>query len=125
MGNSMNIRSMNKEIDMRKEIIELKEELASFNITFKDLVSYSPNNTYTKEVLLDLAYALAKDDVITSSINDNKLLNVKLISLRYGTKKRVIKKWKIYITALILILQRDKYIYIKSFLRSLEEDYDE
>lgn len=125
MGNSMKIRSMNKEIDMRKEIIELKEELASFNITFKDLVSYSPNNAYTKELLLELAQTLIKDDVITESINANKLLNVKLISLRYGIKKRVIKKWKIYITTLILILQRNKYMYIKSFLRSLEEDYDE
>lgn len=125
MGNSINISSINKEINMRKEIIELKEELACFNITFKDLAACSPSNEYTQEALLNLAYILIKDDIIIYKINDKKLLDINLIYLRYGIKKKFIKKWKVYIIALILILQQDKYIFIKSFLENLLEDDDE
>lgn len=125
MVNNPKVKSINNEILNISQVIQLKEELASFNITFKDLVTNCPINEYTQETLLDLACTLAKDDIITSKLNDKKFLDISLICLRYGYKKKFIKKWKVYIIALVLILQQDKYSLIKSFLRNLAEDYDE
>ncbi len=125
MINSVKVKNINNEILNIDEVIQLKEDLASFNITFKDLVANCPSNEYTQETLLELACTLAKDDIITSKLNNEKFLDISLIYLRYRFKKKFIKRWKVYIIALVYILQQDKYILIKSFLENLAGDSDE
>jgi RNA polymerase sigma factor len=99
-----------------EEIALFTKELKDYKLDFNSLVKASPSHKDTRDSLLNLAFACAREENILNYVKQKKLLPVKEIMLLTGSNRKLIEKWRKYILILILILSSDEYPYIKSYL---------
>lgn len=108
-----------------EEIASFSKELKEYKLDFNSLVDASPSHKDTRDSLLNLAFACAKEESILNYVKQKRLLPVKEIMLLTGSNRKLIEKWRKYFLILILILSTDEYPYIKSYLNIKVGENDE
>lgn len=114
---SMDSYEVQVENEKRAEEIKLfSKELLNYKITIKDLVKSSPSHKDTRNSLLNIAMKCLADESIISYIKSKRMLPVKQICIATGAKVKFIEKWRRYLICIILIMDSDDYIYLRSYL---------
>ncbi|WP_027625429.1 sigma factor [Clostridium lundense] len=105
------------ENEKRAEEIKLfSQELLKYKITIKDLIKSSPSHKDTKNSLLNIAIKCSANEDIISYIKAKKMLPIKQICMATEAKVKFIEKWRRYLICIILIMNSDDYIYLRSYL---------
>lgn len=112
-------------LNRKDEIMSFSKELSLYKIKFSDLVDSSPSHKDTRDSLLTLAFTVSKNEEIMNTLKTKRSLPIKKIILLFNKKKKFLEKWRRYLIALIILLSKDNYPYIKSYLNIKVGDYDE
>lgn len=101
--------------NLKEEISILLKEFTLYNISLKKLTHSLPNPE-TKDLILNVAYAIINQESIYKYIKKNRLLPVKKISNFITESITFVEKWKYYILAYIIIISNNSYANIQAYL---------
>ncbi len=88
-----------------------KNELNTFNITLKELVSCTPKHRDSRESLIKIARILAKDDELYTTLRKKRKIPVVVLLKRVSVSRRTIERNRKYIIAVSLILRSNLEIF--------------
>lgn len=98
-------------VEFTDEIRFFKSELASFNISFKDLLSCTPKHRDSRELLINIARTVADNEGLYQKLRKTKKLPT-LDLLKFArVSRRTIERNKKYIIAVSLILRSNLEIF--------------
>ncbi|ABN53327.1 MAG TPA: RNA polymerase sigma-I factor [Hungateiclostridium thermocellum] len=107
-------------LEFTDEIRLFKSELASFDITFKDLLSCTPKHRDSRELLINIAKKIASNDGLYEKLKKTKKLpTLELLKLA-KVSRRTIERNKKYIIAVSLILRSNLEIF-KEYAAGIQE----
>ena len=104
-----------------QQIKNFNKELFEYEVLLKDLALDRPNEK-EKNLILNVAYYIAKDYDVVSSFKAKKVLNIGLVSRKTRISKKFLERWKHYLITYILIMESTNYKYIQDYLRVLVND---
>lgn len=107
-----------------EEIRLLNKELSIFDYSIQSITDSCPENTDSRNRLLNTAVFCSADKAIISYIYENGHLPVKEIMELTNANKKLIEKYEGYLILLIILFSSDEYLYIKSFLNIKVEEKD-
>ena len=108
-----------------QQIINFNKELFEYEVLLKDLAIDKPKQK-EKNLILNVAYYIAKDYDIVFSFKEKKALNIGIISRKTRISRKFLERWKHYLITYILIMESTNYKYIQDYLRVLiNENIDE
>ncbi|GAE90492.1 RNA polymerase sigma-I factor [Acetivibrio straminisolvens] len=111
-------------LEFTDEIRLFKSELASFNISFKDLLSCTPKHRDSRELLINIARKVAGNDGLYEKLRKTKKLpTLELLKLA-KVSRRTIERNKKYIIAVSLILRSNLEIFREYAASSKEKEVD-
>lgn len=93
-----------EEIILSEEILLFEEELKRFGIDFDDLIDTSPKHKDTRERAVGIAVKTSSEDDLVSHLYEKKRLPITKISERFLVSVKIVKKSKLFITAIIIII---------------------
>ena len=93
-----------EEINLRQEILLFEEELNIFGIDFDDLIDMSPKHKDTRERAMDIALKTSNEKDLVNHVYEKKRLPITKISERFLVSVKIIKKSKVFITAIIIVI---------------------
>jgi RNA polymerase sigma factor len=99
----------------RMEIIQLKEELMEWDISFDDLVKASPGQNRTRRMCGRIMRFIVSDPKLVSTIKEKRYLPVSLIEKSLGISRKKIERMRKYIIAALIVTTGD-YRYIKEYI---------
>lgn len=102
-------------INRNKEISFFIKELSLYRISLKNIVEKKPNNE-VKNLLLNIAYAVIKEESIINKIRNSRSLPIKEVSKFTHESSMFIEKWENYLLAYILLLCNTSYLNMQSYL---------
>lgn len=108
------IRAQEQE-DLREEIAELEQELADYDIRFKDIPKICPKQRRARIRCKELAEAVYQDAELRRGFLDKKRLPQAELAKRCGISVKTIEKHRKYIILIFLVLNKP-YLSIKAFL---------
>lgn len=108
---------LEKEInEIRKiEIIEYKNKLKSWNISFEELVKISPKQKKLRENYKDIAEIIVLNKDILNILLSSKRLPINKIQEKINIHRKKIERGRIYIIALVVAYTGD-FEYIKDYI---------
>jgi len=92
-------------VELREEIIEYKETLKEFGITFEDLILNSPKHKDSRELCFKIGKILAEDEELFHLLHRSKNIPRNDLKKRAGVHGRTIGRHRKYIIAVCLILR--------------------
>ena len=95
-----------------QQIKNFNKELFEYEVLLKDLALDRPNEK-EKNLILNVAYYIAKDYDVVSSFKAKKVLNIGLVSRKTRISKKFLERWKHYLITYILIMESTNYKYIQ------------
>ena len=108
-----------------QQILNFNKELFEYEVLLKDLAIDKPKQK-EKNLILNVAYYVAKDYDIVFSFKEKKDLDISIISRKTRISKKFLERWKHYLITYILIMESTNYKYIQDYLRVLiNENVDE
>lgn len=114
-GPQIALYNLEENIKREKEISIYLKELTLYKISFKLLLKNKPNS-FVKNELLNIAYACIEDSVIFNKLTSSRVLPLKQVSQFTYKSRSFIEKWQYYIAAYILLLAKDTYHHLSSYL---------
>lgn len=109
-----------EDVELREEIIEYKETLNEFGITFVDLILNAPKHKDSRELCLRMASILADDEELFGLLCKYKNIPRNELKRRAGVHGRTIGRHRKYIMAVCLILRSNLEI-SKNYLNLTKE----
>lgn len=98
-------------LEFLEDMDHFKDELACFNISFRDLVLCTPKHRDSRESLINVARTLAGNDELYGKLNRKKKIpTIDLLKLT-SVSRRTIERNKKYIIAVSLILRSNLEIF--------------
>lgn len=125
MHNSMSLDKYDMELERSNRIDEInlyRNYLKQYDIDFFTLSKNSPSHKDTRDELLNVAILCTKDAYIKKRLEENKRLPAKEIMKLTGKNRKFIEKWRKYLISLIVILSKDEFMYLKSYLNIRKEE---
>lgn len=108
--------------DLRKEeIVQFQTLLASFDLSFRDLVENSPKHSDARTNAIMVAKVLVENSELKNSLLEKKRLPIKELEKMVDVSRKTIERNRKYIIAIALILSSD-YLYMKDYLKGVLED---
>lgn len=110
--------------ERKQEIASLTEELTAFGITFADLVRLSPSHQDSREALLRLGTALARDEGMVRSMKEKRQLPIKELCMAESVSRKTAERHRKYLIAVSLIASGN-YPYLRQYIgldRSRKEE---
>ncbi|WP_032120615.1 anti-sigma-I factor RsgI family protein [Clostridium amazonitimonense] len=98
-----------------EEISLFIKELTLYGITLKSLCNKRPEGN-EKDLLLNIAFALADNNGLSNLIQKHRALPIKRISKFTYESASFIEKWQSYIISYYLIVSKSQYSNIKNYL---------
>lgn len=96
--------------DLRKaEIMQLKEDLKKFDLSFNDIAKSSPKHKSTKKSYLDIVKFIIENKEIVDKIKQKKYIPVADIQMATKLPRKTIERARNYVIAAVLILTGDYY----------------
>lgn len=99
----------------RLEIIELKNQLKAWDLTFQDVVTSSPKHSKLREIYREAVYCVLCNPDIVKVILNKKYLPIAEIEKISKIPRKKLERGRNYIIASVLILSGD-YEYIRDFV---------
>lgn len=112
--------SMEEAIMLKEEVFAFKLKLAMFGLTPDELVDASPKQEKTIRKVTDVGREASKHEDITNKMYETKKLPMARILDVVKTTKKILKTYRNYIVA-VIIVHVEKYEMIDKFLLSKEE----
>lgn len=112
-------RKAQEQEDLREEIAELEEELADYDIRFRDIPTICPKQKRARLQCKEIAETVYQDMELRRGFLDKKRLPQAELAVRCGISVKTIEKHRKYIILIFLILNRP-YLSIKTFLPESE-----
>ncbi|WXJ95407.1 RNA polymerase sigma factor SigI [Neomoorella carbonis] len=109
------INLVNELADRRREIERYREELASFGITFKDLVKASPQHRDARDRALAAARVVAANPLFSRYLRERKALPLKALEKSVETSRKTLERHRKYIIAAAIMLMGD-YEYLANYI---------
>lgn len=105
---SSNIQNQYEIIEIKEEILILKQNLMEFGITWDDLIGNSPKHRDTRSLCIRIAKEILENqDLYTKFINTKRIPRSELVK-RLKVHRRTIENHRIYIIAICLILRSNQ-----------------
>ncbi|QSX05642.1 RNA polymerase subunit sigma [Sedimentibacter sp. zth1] len=104
VNNEQNNSYSYQDSDLRQEVLLFEEELKRFGIDFDDLIDASPKHKDTREKAVDIAVKTSGEEDLVNHIYEKKRLPITKISERFLVSLKIIKKSKLFITAIIIVI---------------------
>jgi len=101
-------------LEMQEEILEFKNNLLEFGITFEDLLRLTPKHLDTKLLCLHIAKKLTTSSELSNKLNIEKKLPISEILTLFHLNRKTIDNHRKYIIALYLVLNSNLEV-IKSY----------
>lgn len=102
--------------DERKhEIAAFTEELSAYGITFADLVRLSPSHQDSRDSLLRLGAALARDESMVRYLKQKRQLPIKELCLAESVSRKTAERHRKYVIAVSLIAS-GAYPYLQHYI---------
>lgn len=98
-------------IEFTEEISLFKDELASFNISFKDLLLGTPKHKDSRELLIKIAKTIAGDEGLYEKLRKKRRLPTPELLKLTNVSRRTLERNKKYIIAVSLILRSSLEIF--------------
>ncbi|NTV89695.1 MAG: RNA polymerase sigma-I factor [Clostridiales bacterium] len=115
-GRSFEIFNEEKTAEMRRiEIGQLREELASWGISFSELAASSPKHKKTKQVCNEIVSFILSDKSMIAAIKGKRQLPVADIENTLQIPRKIIEKSRRYIISVIIIATGD-YQYVREYV---------
>jgi RNA polymerase sigma factor len=111
---------LTERFEIQDEILSFKRLLASFGISFDDLVLSAPKHADTRAMCAAIAKKLYEDRRLSAKLNEDGRLPITGILTSFSLSRKTIEKNRKYIIALYLILKSDMDIlkgYIESYIK--------
>jgi RNA polymerase sigma factor len=89
--------------DRKMEIVTLTEEMASFGITFEDLVQHSPRHQDSRNILLRLGKRLANEENMFNFLREKQMLPIKELCEAESISRKTVERHRKYLIAVALI----------------------
>jgi RNA polymerase sigma factor len=99
----------------RIEIIQLKEELSKFQLSFNDIAKSSPKHKTTKKLYLDIVEYIINNAELVKKIKMKMYLPIAEIELATKLPRKTIERSRNYVIAATIILTGDYYC-IREFI---------
>ncbi len=94
-------------LEIQEELLQFKQDLLAFGITFEDLVRLAPKHLDTKLLCISIAKKLTESMELTDKLMTGKKLPIAEILTVFGVHRKTIENHRKYIIALFLILRSD------------------
>ncbi|MFP3726371.1 hypothetical protein U8V72_14380 [Priestia filamentosa] len=102
--------------NLENEIVAYQELLSYYGISFTKLPNISPTSQDTKEILIDMARKISREEHIMKTLQLQKTLPLTDIVETFSVSKRLVKKNSQYLIA-ITLLQIEQYAGVRKFMR--------
>lgn len=99
----------------KEEILEYKEELMTWGISFEDLVKASPSHKKLRNLYNEIALIIISNPSILEKLTKTKRLPIKDIQDIKKVHRKKIERGRIYIISSVIVLMGD-YTYIKEYI---------
>lgn len=104
--------------ERREEVLEFQSELSHYGISVDELVQASPKHSDSRGNLMAVAKQVTEQAGLMDHLIRTKRLPVKELALISGLHRKTIEKGRRYIIAMSLLLhQRERFIYLYSYLK--------
>jgi RNA polymerase sigma factor len=99
----------------KQEILKLKSLLQEFNISFEDLVNFSPRQNKTRDTAQKIALIIAENEDLRRHLLDKKLLPMRDLENKWKVDRKVADRYRKFIITATLI-QWYEFPYLKSYV---------
>jgi len=100
-------RIFTDKLEIQEELVEFKQDLLAFGITFEDLVRLAPKHLDTKLLCISVAKRLTESPELSDKLMAGKKLPITEILSVFSLHRKTIENHRKYIIALFLILRSD------------------
>ncbi|MFZ5351196.1 MAG: RNA polymerase sigma-I factor [Bacillota bacterium] len=99
----------------RLELVQLKEELKKYDLSFNDIAKSSPKHKGTKKLYLDIVKYIIENNTIVKTIKAKMYLPIAEIEAGTKIPRKTIERSRNYVIAAVIILTGDYYC-IREFI---------
>jgi len=115
-------REQEQDKERAEEIQQFSKALASFKLTYKNLVEVSPKHRDSRETLLRAARELAVDAELWPQVERNGKIPMQALALKTQIHPKVLERGRKYILAVaILIANQHDYVYLREYVLTQEK----
>ncbi|MEI5905910.1 RNA polymerase sigma factor SigI [Bacillus spongiae] len=117
--NSISLENYEKEKERKarqEEILQYQQLLATYDLTFEDLIEQSPKHEDARVNAINIAKLIAEDDGLLSILETKKRLPMKQLVEKVHVSRKTVERNRKYIIAVTLILTKDFY-YLRDYLK--------
>ncbi|AXI08673.1 RNA polymerase sigma-I factor [Oceanobacillus zhaokaii] len=107
-------------IRRREEILEYKEKLSKYKLTFSELTKVSPKHRDARESAVKVARILHENRELSEFVYEKKKLPIKDLVNKVEVSKKTLERNRKFILAIFIILSED-YHYLKDYLKGVGE----
>ncbi|RDW18158.1 RNA polymerase sigma-I factor [Oceanobacillus arenosus] len=107
-------------IRCREEIMEYKEKLHQYKLTFSELIRVSPKHKDARESAIRTARILYEDPKLSEYVYRKRKLPIKDLVNKVEVSKKTLERNRKFILAIFIILSED-FIYLKDYLKDVDK----
>ena len=114
-------REQEQDRERAEEIQQFSRALASFQLTFQNLVEVSPKHRDSRETLLRAARELAFDSELWPQVERNGKVPMQALALKTQIHPKVLERGRKYILAVALLMaNQHDYLYLREYVHTRE-----
>ena len=110
-------RDQEQDRERAAEIEQFAKALASYQLSFKNLVEVSPKHRDSRETLLRAARQLAFDTELWPQVERNRKVPMQALALKTQIHSKVLERGRKYILAVALLMaNQHDYVYLREYV---------
>ena len=114
-------REQEQDRERAEEIKQFSRALASFQLTYQNLVEVSPKHRDSRETLLRAARELAFDSELWPQVERNGKVPMQALALKTQIHPKVLERGRKYILAVALLMaNQHDYVYLREYVLTRE-----
>jgi len=114
-------REQEQDRERAEEIQQFSRALASFKLTYQNLVEVSPKHRDSRETLLRAARELAFDSELWSQVEGSGKVPMQALALKTQIHPKVLERGRKYILAVALLMtNQHDYVYLREYVLTRE-----
>lgn len=114
-------REQEQDRERAEEIKQFSRALASFQLTYQNLVEVSPKHRDSRETLLRAARELAFDSELWPQVERNGKVPMQALALKTQIHPKVLERGRKYILAVALLMaNQHDYLYLREYVHTRE-----
>jgi RNA polymerase sigma factor len=107
--------------ELVEEILEFREVLNQFHISFEQLESQSPRHRDTRERVFQMAEQFIQDRELVQLLFKNKRLPISRFAEKTGYHRKTIEKHRNYLITLIILKLNPQWIHLSQYIKAPAE----